>query len=118
MAPEYLVQQRRAARAVRPKSWRNPARIVSLTLALDETDPERMRPGMRFRGTVEVETIEEATMIPVGAVFRDGGQTVAYRRGLTGWRTVPIELGARNSDEVQVIGGLDPGDVVSLEPRL
>ena len=105
------------SRAVQEKSWRNPLKVVRLTLSLDETDPERMRPGMRFRGTVEIDRRHDVTLLPVEAVFREGNTTVAYRHGLTGWRRTPLVLGDRNTDQVEVIEGLEPGDLVSWERR-
>ncbi len=114
---EYRAVVESISRAVQEKSWRNPLKIVHLTLSLEETDPERMRPGMRVRGEIEVDRHIDVILIPVEAVFRENGATVAYRRGLTGWRAVPLILGDRNSERVQVIEGLEPGDLVSLEGR-
>ncbi len=114
---EYRAVVESISRAVQEKSWRNPLKIVHLTLSLEETDPERMRPGMRVRGEVEVDRHHDVVLIPVEAVFRDKGLTVAYSRGMTGWRSVPLVLGDRNSDQVEVIAGLEPGDLVSLERR-
>jgi multidrug efflux pump subunit AcrA (membrane-fusion protein) len=105
------------SRAVRQRSWRDPLKVVHLTLNLAETDPERMRPGMRFRGTVEIERIEDVPLLPVDAVRREDGKTVAIRRGLGGWHSTPIEIGARNPDQVQILDGLAPGDLVRLERR-
>ncbi len=105
------------SRAVQQKSWRNPLKVVHLTLSLDETDAEKMRPGMRVRGTVEVRRHDNVTLVPVAAIFRDDGDTVVYRRGLTGWRRVAVTLGDRNAEQVEVLDGLDAGDLVSLERR-
>ena len=103
--------------AVQEKSWRNPLKVVRLTLSLDETDPERMRPGMRFRGEIEIERLEDVTMIPIEAVARAGDSPVAYRYLLGGWRPIAIVLGRRNDDRVEVLGGLEPGDVVAAGGR-
>ncbi|MCJ7755797.1 MAG: HlyD family efflux transporter periplasmic adaptor subunit, partial [Thermoanaerobaculales bacterium] len=103
--------------AVQEKSWRNPLKVVRLTLSLDETDPERMRPGMRFRGEIEIERLEDVTMIPIEAVARTGDSPVAYRYLLGGWRPIVIVLGRRNDDRVEVLGGLKPGDVVAAGGR-
>ncbi len=105
------------SRAVQEKSWRNPLKVVHLTFSLEETDPERMRPGMRFRGEIEIDRRENATLIPIGAVFREDNATVAYRHELSGWRKVAIVLGGSNSEQVEVLEGLEPGDLVSLEGR-
>jgi HlyD family secretion protein len=114
---EYRGTVKSISRAVQEKSWRNPLKVVHLTLALDETDPERMRPGMRFRGTIEIERHPDVALVPVGAVFRDNGATVAFRYRLGGWRRVALNLGDRNADQVEVIDGLEPGDLVATELR-
>lgn len=114
---EYRAVVESISRAVQEKSWRNPLKVVHLTLSLEETDPDRMRPGMRVRGEIELDRLPDAVLIPVEAVFRENGATVAYRRGIAGWRRVPLVLGDRNSDQVEVIEGLDPGDLISLEKR-
>jgi hypothetical protein len=114
---EFRGTVRSISRAVQEKSWRNPLKVVHLTLSLDETDPERMRPGMRFRGTIEIERHADATLVPVAAVFRDNGATVAYRYQFGGWRRAALTLGDRNADQVEVVDGLKPGDLVSTELR-
>jgi multidrug efflux pump subunit AcrA (membrane-fusion protein) len=114
---EYAATVHSLSRAVQEKSWRNPKKIVRLTLSLEQTDPERMRPGMRFRGTVEIERRPDAVLLPVAAVFADRGDTVVYRRGTTGWRRTPVELGERTTESVEVLGGVAPGDLVSLRVR-
>ena len=114
---EYRGTVKSISRAVQEKSWRNPRKVVHLTLSLDETDPERMRPGMRFRGTIEIERHRDAALVPVAAVFRDRGTTVVFRYRLGGWRRTEVELGDRNADQVEVVAGLKPGELVSMETR-
>jgi len=112
---EYRATVAGITRAVQEKSWRNPLKVVRLTLALAETDPDRMRPGMRVRGNIEVDRRNDVVLIPVRAVFRHQGETVAFKRGLSGWRRTVLDLGERNAEQVEVVSGLEPGDVVSLE---
>ena len=109
---DYRGTVRSMSRAVREKNWRNPLKVVSLTLSLDETDPERMRPGMRFRGEVEIERRRDVPLLPIEAVAHAEGSVVAHRYGFTGWRPVEIVLGKSNADQVEVLEGLAPGDVV------
>lgn len=98
---------------VQRKSWRNPLKVVRLDIDLDRTDVRRMRPGMRFRGKVEIERLEDAVVIPIEAVFPgDGGPTV-YRRTFMGYDRVPVRLGRRNENRVEVLEGLRDGDSVS-----
>lgn len=111
---EYGARVSLIRRAVQPKSWQNPSKIIKLTLELEETDTERMRPGMRFVGTIAAETIPNALSVAAVCVASDeGGAYVEVRGvlgGLFGSRKVYPELGRRNTDYVEVLSGLSPGD--------
>lgn len=98
---------------VQRKSWRNPIKVVRLDMELDETDTRRMRPGMRFRGTVEIERAEDVLVVPANAVFLTAQGPVVFRRTLFGHERVPVELGRRNEELVQVVGGLSDGDRIA-----
>jgi len=98
---------------VQRKSWRNPIKVVRLDMALDETDTRRMRPGMRFRGMVEIERAEDVLVVPASAVFLTAQGPVVFRRTLLGHDRVRVELGRRNDELVQVIEGLAAGDRIA-----
>ncbi|HJO05601.1 MAG TPA: HlyD family efflux transporter periplasmic adaptor subunit [Acidobacteriota bacterium] len=97
----------------RKRRSRNPLKVMRLDLALDDTDTERMRPGMRFRGTVEAERIGDVLVIPAHAVFPSDSGPVVYRQALFGHERVRVELGARNAFAVHVLSGLAAGDRVA-----
>ena len=101
-------------RTVQRESWRSPKKIVRLEIELTETDTLRMRPGMRFRGSVEAERIEQTLMVDADAVFLEPSGPVVYRRTWRGHEAVSVELGRRNERRVEVLGGLAEGDRVSL----
>src|SRR6185295_5284639 len=50
--------------SVRSRSDSNPLKVVKLEIDLDRTDPQRMRPGMRFTGTVEIERAARVLVAP------------------------------------------------------
>jgi HlyD family secretion protein len=99
--------------AVQSKSDVNPLKVVKLVVDLDRTDPQLMRPGMRFLGTVEIERVAKALVVPVEAVFNRAAGPVAYRK--TGWGSEEVRpvFGRRNDRLVEVRSGLRPGDRVS-----
>ncbi len=99
-------------RTVQKKSRRNPRKIVKLEIALETTDTERMRPGMRFRGEIEIDRVADALVVPREAVFPRPGGAVVYARTLTGKREVAPEFGERNQEEFEVVEGLAEGDWV------
>ena len=49
-------------RLVERQSTDNPRRIVRTLVSVDQAEPARMRPGMRFRGTAETERITAALL--------------------------------------------------------
>jgi hypothetical protein len=99
--------------AVQSKSEVNPLKVVKLALDLDRTDSQRMRPGMRFLGTVEIERVPKALVAPVEAVFNRPGGPVVYRKSGWGSEEVHPVLGRRNDRLVEVRSGLKAGDLVS-----
>jgi HlyD family secretion protein len=101
------------ARAAERKSWQNPLKIVRLEITLARTDEERMRPGMRFRGTVEYDRRAGVVQVPVEAVFPTPDGPVVYRRALAGPAATRVRTGARNDQFVEITAGLAAGDAVS-----
>lgn len=90
-----------------------PLKVIRLDLAFDEVDAQRMRPGMRFRGTIETERLSDVLMIPAHAVFPTPEGPVVYRRTVLGWEKVAVRLGLRNEGSVQLLEGLFEGDVIA-----
>lgn len=95
------------------RGTRNPLKVVRLEIALDETDTARMRPGMRFRGTIEARRLESVLTVPAYAVFPTDDGPVVYRRTLLGHEEVAVRLGERNDAFVEVVEGLSIGDMIA-----
>jgi multidrug resistance efflux pump len=84
-----------------------------LIIALDPATAE-LRPEMSIRADVIVGTRSNVLMIPVTAVFNHQGMRVAYVVTATGTAMRPLELGESNDRMVEIAGGLQQGDRVSL----
>lgn len=107
---------RQAARTVQQQAnTKNPVKVLVVDIAVDKTDPAKMRPGMRFQGTVELARSRNAVVIPRGAVFVSSKGPIAYRRGMFGVSQVPLKLGRENDKLVEVLSGLGAGDRVLVE---
>jgi multidrug resistance efflux pump len=91
---------------------RDPLKVLQVEIALDRSDPAKMRPGMRFQGTVELARARNAVLIPRKAVFVSATGPVAWRRGPFSVRRVPLRLGRQNDKSVEVLSGLSPSDRV------
>ena len=101
------------ARIVQRQTGRNALKVMRIEIALDRTDSQRMRPGMRFRGSIETGRIDQIVLVPADAIFVTDAGPVAWRKTATGYEAARLQLGRRNRDLVEVRTGLSPGDRVS-----
>lgn len=109
---EYRGTVAKIRRTVERKSRSNPEKVVRLEIAVDETDTERMRPGMRFRGVIESQRVEDAVVVPSDAVLVRPGGTAVVKRTLFGRAEVRPTFGKRNDELFEVTSGLAEGDWV------
>lgn len=98
------------AEGVRNESRSVALKVLPVEVVLDRVDKTLMKPGMRYRGTVEYERVAEAIVIPLDAIFDSPSGPVVRRRGLWGTSDVEVRLGKRNRETVEVLSGLEPGD--------
>jgi len=85
-----------------------------LTVQLENPDP-RLRPGMTAGFRVEVERVPGSIVIPAGAVFEKGGQTVVYVLSDGAYRERPVTVARRGIGRVMVSRGLKPGERIALK---
>lgn len=95
--------------SVRRETPNLPFKVLPVEIALEKTEPGMMKPGMRFRGVVEIERVPNVVAVPLDAVFDSPDGPVVYVRGLFGTRVVPVELGRRGRETIEIVKGLDPG---------
>lgn len=95
---------------VRRKSWRVPAKVYKVKIALERTDPAVMRPAMRFRGEIETGRLPGRLLVPREAVFLREAGAVVFVRSTFGWNEKPVRLGSSNRSLVEVVEGLVAGD--------
>jgi HlyD family secretion protein len=88
-------------------------RNFSLGVSLTDTDG-RVASGMSATARVAVDRVSDAIVIPVGAVFRKSGESVAYVLHGTRFVETRIEVARRNSEEAMIAKGIAPGDRVAL----
>jgi multidrug resistance efflux pump len=90
-------------------------RVFGILVALEETDPAHLRPGMTVDLEIVLDSVREATMAPIRAVFRDKGRAYVYRAERSGFARVPVTTGTRNDLLIEVSGKVKVGDRVALE---
>ena len=118
--PEHEVPARvlDIAPVVRRQDWDNARKVAFLRLALDRTYPEKMRPGMRFRGDLQVGRVARALAVPADAIVLGPAGPVIYRwAGLfQASEPVALKLGPLSGNLVQVLSGLNEGDRILQQP--
>ena len=106
--------------AVKQRSWRDRRKVVFVGIDLEDPDIDRMRPGMRFQGDLEVSRLEGALAIPVRCVETTNSGPAVRTKGLFGDRLESVALGDFGEDWIALreaaSSGLSAGDVVRCKP--
>jgi multidrug resistance efflux pump len=107
-----------AAKTVQQQqNTRDPLKILRVEIQLDKSDPAKMRPGMRFQGTIELARAKNAILVPRDAVFVSPKGATAVRRSVFGAETVALKVGKQNDKVVEVLEGLHDGDRVLIAKK-
>lgn len=77
-----------------------------------------LRPGLFARILVELETRQDAVIVPESAVVPQGGERFVYRVEDGRARLTRIEIGARMPGRVEIVSGLDAGATVVTAGQL
>ncbi|WP_051235369.1 efflux RND transporter periplasmic adaptor subunit [Marinimicrobium agarilyticum] len=76
----------------------------------------RLKPGMYVEARVHTQPREAVLTAPASAVIRTGaGARVVLKVGPERFRSVPVKLGHRAGDRVEILAGLDAGDQVVVD---
>jgi len=75
----------------------------------------RWRPGTAVRARVTVSERQAALVVPVAALQTLENATVVFTRSGDTYTARPIRIGARDADNVEVLGGLTAGEEVVVE---
>jgi len=89
-----------------------PTRSFRAYAAIQNADP-RLRPGMNGGLDIIIDRLPKAITIPAKAVFTRDGKPVVFVQSGAAYREVPVQLLARNPDEVAV-SGIEAGVTVAL----
>lgn len=91
-------------------------RDVAVRLRITGSDP-RLLPSLSVKVDVVLDRVENATLIPLTAVFSQAssGQKYALVQGRQEWERRNLDLGLKNNTTVAVLSGLEEGDIVAAE---
>jgi RND family efflux transporter MFP subunit len=96
--------------------WRDPnRRDYTVRVLLKEVDPEiGLKPSMRCKADIVVDSVEEALHVPIQAVFRRGGSSHVYVIDGQQLALRDVTVGRSSELEVEVLAGLTEGEQVLL----
>lgn len=96
------------------RQTRSPTQYFGVTLSLEKTIPELMKPGQRVRARLVLNELT-ALVVPRPALFDREGRWIVYRKaGPAGWHPVEVKLGPSSAGLATVESGLQEGDVIAL----
>jgi HlyD family secretion protein len=91
---------------------------VNVIVALPDDAPAiaQLGDGYRVEARIEVAHRDEALQVPTAALFRQADRWCVFRVADGKAKLVVLDLGLRNADTAEVLGGLAAGDRVVLYP--
>lgn len=104
----------RVDNVAKPRFRASPVQYFTVTLALQETNPEVLKPGLGVRVEILLESIDDALTVPRQAIFDRDERQVVYRRDGEEFEEVPVTLRASGRGRIAVEGELRVGDRVAL----
>jgi HlyD family secretion protein len=89
---------------------------VTLDVALTGDLPAGARPDLSIEGTIELERLQNVLFIGRPALSEQTSQLRLFKLDAGGAQAIriPVTLGRRSINAVEVLGGLAPGDRVIL----
>ncbi len=102
------------------RSWMSGgAKAYTTVVLIDELPEPVYKPGMTAEVRIEVATIEEALLAPVQTIASHRGDHYAFGERSPGrFEPIPVQIGMSNDRYVEVLDGLEIGQVVAHDARL
>jgi len=95
-----------------------PVNFFTVTVALDDADPEWIKPESLVSAVIAIDSVENTIFVPNQAVFSDAsGDWVLVREGRDLVRQ-EIQLGLRGANRSQILSGLEDDAEIALFPPL
>lgn len=88
-------------------------RVFPIEVIFEVTDA-RVRPGISATVDIPISRVENVVSVLLSAVFRRDGETFVYLRNGNSWEQRSVETGINNMQHVEILSGLQDGDVVAL----
>jgi multidrug efflux pump subunit AcrA (membrane-fusion protein) len=93
----------------------NDLKVYKATVAIDGENPDgALRPGMNATVEILVGVVPDIISVPVPGVFHEGVVAYAWKITPDGPTAVIIEIGNNNLSHVEIVEGLQEGDMIYL----
>lgn len=90
-------------------------KVYTTNVELDSENPDgRLRSRMAANVTIMIDTVKDTLPVPLQAVFRDRSINYVWRQGSDGPQAVQVKVGRQNTERVELLSGIQPGDVLHL----
>lgn len=95
----------------------SPVKYFQTIVSLDQTDTGLMKPGVKLKAEIGAGEMKSVVVIPRSAIVKnDSGYAVFVRKSTTWFEAASVKLGAGDVIQVVVTEGLEPGQVLALNP--
>jgi multidrug resistance efflux pump len=91
-----------------------PVRNFDVLVALSASDP-RLRSGMSATARLEIDRLDDALLVPTGAVFERNGESVVFVVGDRGQTRRVVTIARRGRERIAVADGIHVGERVVLQ---
>lgn len=98
----------------------NPAEMLDarvLDVKIDLDPGQRLQLGLGVDVKIVVARRRGVTIVPLKAVRGTGGEKVVLVKRAGGYEERRIATGAEDDDNVEVVRGLEPGEIIAVRPR-
>ena len=91
----------------------NGAKVFSMITSLEGQD-NRLRPGMTSRVEARGDSRQNVLLVPLSAIFGNGDSRWCYVQENEAWRRSPVKVGLTGEQKVEIIEGLESGQMSAL----
>src|SRR5688572_17580582 len=99
--------------------WGNPnLKVYATEILLVDKLPPDVKPGVSARAEIVVTNMQGVLTVPLQAVATKQGKQVTYVKNGSELKPVPVDVGLYNTRLIQIVSGLNEGDLVSLAPPI
>src|SRR5262249_12653904 len=95
----------------------SPVKYFQVIVALDKTDPNLMKPGVKMKAQIRAGELKSVMVVPRSAVIKKDSDFAVYVQNSVGqFEPVKVKLGQGDLIQVVVTEGLQAGQALALNP--